>query len=236
MPASDKTILENLVNSTIRRALGPTIILGSGTYFDYENPEVSEITLEDVAYGLAFEGRFAGQCVSRKTRKRVMYSSGQHSVISSYAIDPQYALPMLWHESGEAPCGDMTGPLKSLNPVYKSIEKRCEKAINNKFSIPVGDAVVMKKVDVRLLVTERRDLINWEGEKWSADDQHEPYDFEIVPWSLDDAAQAFIDRHRELAEGARPTKLLLKLMQPMGFYSQSGGVLKWSPIELFRRR
>lgn len=210
--------IARLVTSTIKRVLGPTIILGSGTYFDYENPEGSSITLEDVAYGLAFEGRFAGQCVSRKTGRRVMYGSGQHSVLSSYVIEEKYALPALWHEAGEAPCGDMTGPLKSINPGYKAIEKRCEKAIKANFSIPEGDPLAIKRVDVRLLTTERRDLINWSGEKWTNADDHEPYAFEIEPWDLQDAAQAFIDRHYELTEGRGPSDLLLRLMQPLGFY------------------
>ena len=32
------------------------ILLGSGTYFDYQHPETSRLTIEDIAYGLAMPG------------------------------------------------------------------------------------------------------------------------------------------------------------------------------------
>jgi len=34
----------------VRRIIGPTILLGSGTYFDFDNPEASEPTIEDADF------------------------------------------------------------------------------------------------------------------------------------------------------------------------------------------
>ncbi|MBX4920978.1 hypothetical protein HJA76_14890 [Rhizobium bangladeshense] len=197
--AHDEQLIEAMRASVIRKAIGPTILLGSGTYFDFEDPESSQITIEDIAYGLAFEGRCAGQCYSRILERRVFYSVAEHCVRMSRVVRPDLALEALLHEVGEAVCGDMTAPLKSLNPSFKAIEKRCEAAILDRFGVRITDPVELKRADVRMLATERRDLLLWRGERWSIADI-EPYEFEIVPWSPDVAAEQFLCRYRELSE------------------------------------
>ena len=47
---------------TVRKIVGPTILLASGNYFDLLAPETSTFTIEDIAYGRAHVGSFAGQC------------------------------------------------------------------------------------------------------------------------------------------------------------------------------
>ncbi|NTH50509.1 hypothetical protein G6L09_05910 [Agrobacterium rhizogenes] len=194
-----EALINQMRESTIRRAIGPTILLGSGSYFDFEDPESSEITLEDVAYGLAFTGRCAGQCVSRFTGKRVFYSVAEHCVRMSYNVSVHIALQALWHEAGEAVCDDMTAPLKSLNPSYKTIEKRCEAAIQKRFGITITDPVAIKEADIRMLATERRDLMPWNGERWTAEEKVIPFQFQIDPWTGEEAAQRWLRRHHELS-------------------------------------
>ncbi|WP_331373819.1 HD domain-containing protein [Sinorhizobium chiapasense] len=198
---SDAVAIERMRESTIRRAIGPTILLGSGTYFDFLDPENSEITIEDVAYGLAYEGRCAGQCYSRIFGRRAFYSVAQHCVLMSHAVEPALALSALCHEVGEAVCGDMTAPLKSLNPEFKAIEKRCEAAILKRLGVEIIDPVAIKRADVRMLATERRDLLPWKGERWTVEDCALPYDFEIIPWEPSVAAHAFLHRWNELQGG-----------------------------------
>ncbi|WP_430242000.1 hypothetical protein [Neorhizobium sp. DAR64861/K0K2] len=197
----DEAAIETMRESVIRRAIGPTILLGSGTYFDFEDPENSEITIEDIAYGLAFEGRCAGQCYSRIFKRRVFYSVAEHCVRMSTVVEPELALQALMHEVGEAVCGDMTAPLKSLVPSFKAIEKRCEAAILKRFGVIITDPVAIKQADVRMLATERRDLLLWRGEKWSLNDI-EPYPMEITPWFPENAAEAFLSRYHELTKVA----------------------------------
>lgn len=186
----------------IRRIVGPTILLGSGTYFDFENPEAAQLTIEDVAYSLSFQSRFTGHCVSRRTGKRVYYPISQHCVIMAHYAAPEHKLAALMHEVGEATCGDMNAPLKAECPDYKRIEKRCEAAGLKRFGIAMSNPGYIKLLDMRMLATERRDLMLWHGEEW--DGTATPFDGEIVPIEEPHvAAQLFLETYHALREIAR---------------------------------
>lgn len=191
--------LEEIKESTIRRATGPTILLGDGSYFDYADPESSEITIDDYAFGLAYEGRFAGQCYSRKLRSRVYYSVAEHCTRFSYLVAAEHQYAALMHESGEPVCGDMVGPLKTLAPDYKLVEKRCEAAIQKRFGVRITDPELIKLGDIRMWETERQQLTRSDRDAWTSKVLVEPFNIEIIPWSPDRAAVNFIKRFYELA-------------------------------------
>lgn len=183
----------------VHRIIGPTILLGSGTYFDFNNPEAAELTIEDVAYSLSFQSRFTGHCVSRRTGKRVYYPISQHCVIMAGHADPGHKLAALLHEVGEATCGDMNAPLKSQCPDYKRIEKRCESAGLSHFGIFVRDPAYIKHLDLRMLATEQRDLMPTRGEKWGMLSGIQPFEPEIFPWQdPHGAAEAFLETYYAL--------------------------------------
>lgn len=189
-------------SAPIRRIVGPTILLGSGTYFDFENPEASELTIEDVAYSLAFQSRFTGQCVSRKAGKRVYYSIAQHCVLMAHYAEPPHKLAALMHDVSEATCGDLNSPLKAICPDYKRVEKRCEAAGLARFGVTMSDPTYIKHLDTRMLITERRDLMPWKGEEWV--ENAEPFEAEIFPWENPHmAAEVFLSTYRSLAECRR---------------------------------
>lgn len=187
------------VSISIKNVIGPAILLGSGGFFDYDDPENSLMSLEDYVYGIAFTCRFSGQCFSRKTGRRVFYSVAQHCEIMSRIVPPGHEYAALMHEGGEAVCGDLNTPLKSKLPEYKAIEKRCEKAIMDIFKVVVDDPALIKSFDVRLWATERRDLMNWDGNRWGPDDAAEPFEFEIDPLGPYEAAESFLRRFHEIA-------------------------------------
>lgn len=185
--------------SHIRRIVGPTILLGSGTYFDFENPEAAELTIEDVAYSLSFQSRFTGQCVSRRTGKRVYYPISQHCVIMAHQAEPGHKMAALMHEVSEATCGDMNAPLKGICPDYKKVEKRCEAAGLKRFGVTVTDPAYIKHLDMRMLATERRDLMAWNGEQWIG--TAEPFEGEIMPWQDPHmAAETFLNVYETLRD------------------------------------
>lgn len=191
--------------STIKTAIGPTILLGSGTYFDYLDPENSEISIEDYAAGIAFESRFQGQCINLRTRKRLYYATAQHVVIGSYHVPEDQAYAFLMHESGEPVCGDMVAPLKAIVPGYRPVEKSCESAIAKRFGVVMTDPALIKQIDLRMWATERQQLMNWDGQPWGGDGFGDPdggiqpLPVRIVPVGPYEAYDLFMARWRELA-------------------------------------
>lgn len=185
----------------VGRISGPTILLSSGHYYDYENPENSRLTLADIAYGLGFTVRFRGQCVSRATGLHVFYSVADHCEIMSRIVPQEFAYDALMHEIGETVCGDMPGPLKVLLPDFKALEKRCEAAGFLQYRVAMTDKVTVKKFDMVMLATEQRDLMTWGGERWEQLDNPgiEPLPFKIVPRSPEASALAFMERFNEVA-------------------------------------
>jgi hypothetical protein len=191
--------IEAMKTASIHRIVGPTILLGSGTYFDFEAPETAELTLEDVAYGLANSCRFAGQCVLRYTGRRVYYSVAEHCLRMSYLVHPSLAYLALMHELGEATCGDMVSPLKAICPEYKVVEKRCEAAAMKRFQVNITRPELIKHDDLRMLATERRDLMPWKGQEWQTVGTAEPFPDQIT-YTLSPmrAAEEFMIRYRQL--------------------------------------
>jgi hypothetical protein len=178
-----------------------SILLGSGGYFDFDHPEVSEITIEDIAYGLAYACRFAGQCWSPHLGRRVFYSVAEHCVRMSDLVPPALAFDALMHELGEGPCGDTVGPLKRRCPDFTHFEKSAERTLLIRFGVQMADKATIKHFDLRMLASERRDLMRWNGEPWALLEGIEPLDEIIIPWDAETAALRFLDRYHALSSG-----------------------------------
>ena len=131
----------------IHHIVGPTILLRSGSYFDFEVPEESDITLADIANGLSHICRFTGQC-------HTFYSVAEHSVLCSQRVPAEHAFAALMHDAAESVMGDVSRPLKSLLPDYKKIERRVERAILGKFGLPAEMHPAIKAADMEMLAFE----------------------------------------------------------------------------------
>ena len=190
---------EQKARSIHRGEKGPCILLGSGAYFDFLDPENADVTIEDYAYGLAAATRFAGQTRSRATGKRVFYNTAQHCVELSYIVPPHLAYQALMHEAGEPWCGDMVGPLKSICPDFKKIEKNCEAAVQKKFGVVIDDPDLLKNYDMRMWATEIKFIMPHDEENYR--NAFEPFeDVVIVPDdSQEISAQRFLARYYELS-------------------------------------
>ena len=131
----------------IHHIVGPTILLRSGSYFDFEVPEESEITITDIAQGLSQICRFTGQC-------HTFYSVAEHSVLCSRRVPAEHAFAALMHDAAESVMGDVSRPLKSLLPDYKKIELRVERAILGKFGLSADMHPAVKQADMEMLAYE----------------------------------------------------------------------------------
>ncbi len=173
----------------------PTIQLASGKFFNFITPGKSPFGIEDVAHALARICRFTGHC-------REFYSVAQHSVLVSRNVPPAHALSGLLHDAAEAFIGDVAKPLKVLLPDYGDIEKRVERAVCERFGIPLELPACVKEADLVLLMTEKRDLMPSTG----ADPEHwnfgklRPLQQRIEPLPSELAELQFLRRFEELTK------------------------------------
>lgn len=169
------------------------IHLVSGGFFDFDNPDISEYTIEDVALNLSNINRFTGSSVEG-------YNDAQHSVYVSLMFDdPVLAMEGLMHDSGEFATGDVAKPLKNLLPDYRVIEQRVEKSVCKKYGIGFPFHPAIKDADNAVFVAERRDLqpkapqgLVYNGKAVL------PAPFKIVPWSAKKSRDVFLRRFVQL--------------------------------------
>lgn len=178
------------VSPTVRKIVGPTILLYSGEYFDFLAPENSIFTIEDVAQGLSQTCRFAGQS-SR------FYSVAEHCVHMSYAVPPEHAYAALMHDATEAFIGDMSKPLKDLLPEYKAIETRIEAVVFDRFSVPTPFDPCIKEFDIQMLATEQAQIMR-NNDGWDYTRGRKALPIKLYGWYPFEAKEMFLARYREL--------------------------------------
>ncbi len=174
--------------------LGATITLCGGGYFDFIEPERSDIRIGDIARGLSTTTRFGGQASFGDG----FYSVAQHCVLVSRLVEPEHAFAGLMHDAAEAYVGDMVGPLKQLCPDFKAIEKRVETAIFARFGIGLPLHPSIKIADLRALRTEQRDLTSGAGDNWNGLDGYPAAETPITPLPPAMACELFLTRAGEL--------------------------------------
>lgn len=177
-------------STTVRRVVGPTILLHSGHYFDLLDPENSDFTIEDIAHGLSMTCRFTGQC-SR------FYSVAEHSVHMSRVVPAEHAYEALMHDAAEAFIGDVSKPLKDLLPEYRAIEKRIEAAVFARFGVRQPMPLCIKDFDIRMLATEQRQIMR-NNDGWDYTRGRDVLPIELDGWSPTEARDRFLGRFREL--------------------------------------
>jgi len=177
-------------SATVRRIVGPTILLNSGNYFDFLDPGNSVFTIEDIAHGLSNICRFAGHC-------QRFYSVAQHSVHVSHLVPPEHALQGLMHDAAEAFIGDVTKPLKDLLPEYRRLEKNVEAAIAKRFGLPLHESPAVKEIDIIMLATEQLQLMQ-NRDDWNYTRGRKPIEIDLPEWGPKEAKQAFLERFIEL--------------------------------------
>lgn len=139
--------------------MSPTILTASGRYFDLTAPEQSQFDINEIAHALANLCRFTGH-TSR------FYSVAQHSVLASYLVPEEHALTALLHDAAEAYLGDVASPLKHMLPEYAAIYARVESALFAHYGLPATLPSCVKRADLIMLATEKRDLMPYANDVW----------------------------------------------------------------------
>ncbi|KFB10577.1 YfbR-like 5'-deoxynucleotidase [Nitratireductor basaltis] len=111
----------------------------SGRRLDLLDPSPLDIEITDIAHGLARVARWNGQ-----TAGDFAYSVAQHSLLVERVFEvlnrdagPEAFQIALLHDAPEYVIGDMISPFKAtLGDDYKSVERRLQRAIHIRFSLP----------------------------------------------------------------------------------------------------
>lgn len=168
----------------------------SGQRVMIAKPDPGTIFIEDIAAGLANTNRFNGQT-------KPGYTVAQHSWWVSMIVPQEHALQALLHDGSEAYLGDLNSPAKQLCHDYRRLEARFNAAIMTRFGLPIQHHPDVKKADLIMLATEKRDHMPL------AADEEWPILHGIDPWhsstltvlSAKDAERLFLDRFEELTGG-----------------------------------
>lgn len=168
--------------------------------FDFLNPKIEDIEIEDIATALSKICRFNGHC-------SIPFSVAEHSVYVSKYLEAQdihrdFARVGLLHDAAEAYIGDMVTPLKVLFPEFSALENRILKLVFAKY-FP-GSLVdhyfeimnLITNIDKAAAATEARYLCG--SPAWSLKlDELKGYG-PIIPMKHEKAYQLFMNRFYEL--------------------------------------
>lgn len=181
----------------------------SGRRLDLLDPSPFDIEIEDIAHGLARVARWNGQTVGEHP-----FSVAQHSLIVETILSMRFpdmatgsALMALLHDGPEYVIGDMISPFKSaIGGDYKKIEERLEAAIHIRFGLPAHPDRELKrqikKADRVSAYFEAVHLAGFEpseaAELFGRPEGVTAEQLPLVPWSTDQAQNAFLARFTEL--------------------------------------
>jgi len=165
---------------------------------DIMDPKVEDILLEDIAHSLSHLCRFNGHC-------REFYSVGDHSLHVASELPSELKIYGLLHDAAEAYMGDIIAPLKQEESLsnLNYIELKLLDVIFEKFGLmklyELGDHWnTVMKVDAKMLMTERRDLIIPPWGSWGRYESYKPYNFRIEPMEQGQVEVQFLETFRNL--------------------------------------
>lgn len=167
------------------------------------DPERAEIHPDDLAWALGAKCRFTGYCDS-------FYSVAQHSVIMSRKLYRK-ALQRwaLVHDAGEAYLPDIAAHLKRAFYVrlpssghivpFDEVEDHILSRVVRQYNLPWPMPGPIRLIDIRMVVTEKRDLLVAAEALCQSPPLHfKPYRERIIPWSPGRAQREFRKRFKEL--------------------------------------
>ncbi len=201
------------------KRIGGWVQTWSGRAFYPLDPRPEDLDIGDIAHALSYLCRFGGHCTH-------FYSVAEHCVRVSRAIEDhggtrEEAFAGLMHDAAEAYIGDMTRPLKQAPELagYKLVEQLIEAAIAERFRLPRVMPPIVKRFDLVLLSTEKRDLMDaFRAESLGAwdSDSIKALPGRIEPYTRDCAMGMFLGRFVRLSEDYPEAKPPL---HPLGFDS-----------------
>jgi uncharacterized protein len=166
----------------------------SGAQFNYNKPEESDVTLDDLASALSNICRFSGHLPC-------FYSVAQHLVNTSRIVPNEFAFDALMHDTAEAFTNDLPTPLKWALPIFKDLEVKIESAMAKKFRFNFPYPKEVKEADTNMLILEKLyvklDDRVWPNYEGIVVDHLLPL-VDLKPWQPQRAKREFLKRYEEL--------------------------------------
>lgn len=169
----------------------------SGAQMNYNYPEESDVTLDDLASALSNICRFSGHLPK-------FYSVAQHLVNTSRIVPVEFAFDALMHDTAEAFTNDLPTPLKWVFPVFKELEDKIEAAMAERFGFKYPYPQEVKIADTQMLMLEKV-YVKEDDNEWP---NYPPLDLkleaelyakvDLKPWQPCRAKREFIERFEEL--------------------------------------
>ncbi len=166
---------------------GPVISTWMGRAFNFIEPDPDSICIEDIAHSLSLLCRYNGHTPTH-------YSVAEHSIRCSYEVPHEFAKQALMHDAAEAYIGDVASPLKALLPDFQRIEEAVEDAVAVAFDLPAYLHPLVKEADLRMLATEKRDILFKDDEEWPVLKDIHPFPDRIFPLRAREAEFGFLRR------------------------------------------
>lgn len=130
----------------------------NGHYIDLANPQPEMIRLEDIAQGLATEGRYSGFLAKDGEFIDGIFCVAQHAVYASLLVDggPEAELTALHHDDSEGFMHDMPTPAKRQLPDFQKMEDKVQAACYTRFGCDTTPEIMemVHKVDYQCLMME----------------------------------------------------------------------------------
>lgn len=176
-----------------------------GVAVDLLNPNSRTIGLLDICRHLSRILRYNGG-------GNPVITVAEHCVLGARMVHEDIALEFLMHDAHEAYTGDITRPVivaiqaicvmhgAMIDPVAE-IKRRLQRAIDKKWDLKT-DARTMQAVrdaDLRMLQTERQQILGPPPKPWFLPDSVKPYDLAIEGWPPARAELEFRGMFIELA-------------------------------------
>jgi hypothetical protein len=173
----------------------------TGTTYDLERPDPTEISLVWVAASLSKLGRYTGHTSA-------FYSVAQHCVLGARMLCGQGCTEgtqryFLLHDAHETVTGDVASPIKRvIGPDWFAFEEAHRLNFAIRFGIGREVPALIKGCDLRMLMTEVRDLLppltkGMRTDGWPNVEPYPPSELRIRAWDHDTA------RREYLAEASR---------------------------------
>lgn len=166
----------------------------SGIRVPLLDPKPEHILIEDIAWALSMQCRYAGHC-------KQFYSVAEHSILVADIVPPSLKFEALLHDAAEAYILDLPSPLKALLRGYKAIEYQFEVAIREAFGL--GEELPLRKKSIKTadyiaMATEVRHLMRG-AEDWEKLKGVEPHG-SILAMPPFNAYTMFIEKFTEFKE------------------------------------